>query len=106
MIVVLVILVGALNVVNNQNTELAKTVAFKDEQLAHLGERLAKSKTCLNVDTLLEKSKVLIHYDALKEKSIELFDNLGVASKDVYEDLDSFAEKGKRYLDKLFANWH
>lgn len=92
---------------NKRNAELETKLAFQDEQMAYLRERLEKSKTCLDVDTLLEKSKDFIHYDALKEKSKLLFDSLGEKSKDVYDmdKLRDFTTKGKRYLDELFANY-
>lgn len=80
-------------------------MAFQEQQLAYLKDRLEKSKTCLNMDGLLEKSKELFDYDAIKEKSKVLFDSLGVRSKDVYGDLDSFKAKGKRYLNELFTTY-
>ena len=93
---------------NKERDELEKKLVFQDERLAHLSERLKKlkkSKTCLDVETLVKKSKEIFDYTTLKEKSKLLFDSLGEKSKDVYGDLDSLKAKSKRYLSELFASY-
>lgn len=89
--------------------EQEKHMTLQEQQLAYLKDRLEKSKTCLNMDGLLEKSKEIFDYDKIKEKSKELFDNLGgslgMRSKDVYSDLDSFKVRSKRYLNELYTTY-